>query len=157
MKQSELDRRTCLYPALLAGLIAASLSLTVMFPEPSLAQNDPALNCEEPQAQQEMNFCAARDFDEADAELNALYKKVRAAMAESDAEIATYSPELTGAVEALVKGQRGWIEYRDGHCEAYGFQARGGSMEPMLVSGCKAELTRTRTRELQSLIDDNAN
>ncbi len=121
------------------------------------AANDPELNCDEPQTQMDMNFCAARELEEADSELNAVYKKVRAAMAKSDAEIATYSPELKGAVDALVKGQRGWIEYRDGHCETYGFQARGGSMEPMLVAGCKAELTRTRTRELQSLIDDNAN
>ena len=29
--------------------------------------------------------------------------------------------------------------------------ARGGTLEPMLVAQCKAELTRQRTRQLQSI------
>ena len=34
-----------------------------------LAAQDPQWNCENPQAQQEMNYCAARDFERADAGL----------------------------------------------------------------------------------------
>jgi uncharacterized protein YecT (DUF1311 family) len=51
----------------------------------------------------------------------------------------------------LLKAQRAWIDYRDGQCEAEGFQARGGTMEPMLVAGCIANLTDQRTKELKQL------
>ena len=54
--------------------------------------------------------------------------------------------------DGMGQGQRGWIAYRDGQCELYGFEARGGSMEPMLVSGCKADMTRARTKELREFI-----
>jgi uncharacterized protein YecT (DUF1311 family) len=56
-----------------------------------------------------------------------------------------------GAEKALLKAQRAWIDYRDGQCEAEGFQARGGTMEPMLVAGCIANLTDQRTKELKQL------
>ena len=65
-----------------------------------------------------------------------------------DAEL---SDDLKGAEKALLAGQRGWIAYRDGQCDLAGFEARGGSMEPMLVSGCLADLTRKRTQELQAI------
>lgn len=62
-----------------------------------------------------------------------------------------------GALEALKKAQRAWIGYRDGQCELAGFEARGGSMEPMLVSGCLAELTRKRTDELRKIVESAEN
>jgi uncharacterized protein YecT (DUF1311 family) len=66
-------------------------------------------------------------------------------------------PNYVGAVKALKKAQRAWIDYRDGHCEGVGFEARGGSMEPMVVSGCKAGLTNNRIRELHDLIKGSGN
>jgi uncharacterized protein YecT (DUF1311 family) len=53
-----------------------------------------------------------------------------------------------GYEETLKKAQRAWIAYRDAVCEYEGYEARGGTMEPMLVNGCLARLTRTRTKEL---------
>ena len=121
---------------------------------PALAQDgEPEIDCENAMAQQEMNYCAGKDFETADAELNAVYKQAIAAMRETDTEMADISENYVGAVEALKKAQRGWIAYRDGTCELAGFDARGGSMEPMLVSGCLAETTRKRTKELQDLIE----
>ena len=55
--------------------------------------------------------------------------------------------------EALKKAQRAWIDYRDGHCDGMGYEAVGGSMQPMLISGCQARLTEHRTKELRELID----
>jgi uncharacterized protein YecT (DUF1311 family) len=101
-------------------------------------------------AQQVMNICAYRDFEAADAELNAVWKQARAAAREEDAG---YGDDLKGLDEALLAAQRGWIAYRDGACAVAGFEARGGSMEPMLVSECLAEMTRARTRELREIID----
>ena len=61
---------------------------------------------------------------------------------------------LEGAEEAVLAAQRGWIAYRDGQCEVTGFEAQSGSMEPMLVSGCLADLTRKRTKELKEFIGE---
>ncbi len=115
------------------------------------SQNAPAqenIDCGYPVNQMEMTYCAEQGWQKADAELNAAYKKAMAAMKETD----SYLPkEMQGAAEALRGAQRAWIPYRDKACEAYGFQARGGSMEPMLIYGCLATLTAQRTEELKEL------
>ena len=113
------------------------------------AQDEP--DCKEPQTQADMNACAALDYEAADKELNAVWKEARAAAKKIDEE--QWDDSLRGAEKALIAGQRGWIAYRDGQCELYGFEARGGSMEPMLVSGCMATMTRARTKELREFID----
>ena len=120
---------------------------------PTFAQNnpdEPKIDCAKAEAQTDLNICAALEFDAADKALNAQYKKTRAAMVAIDADL---DNDMKGAEKALVKAQRAWVDYRDGECEAQGFEARGGSMEPMLVSGCKAELTKMRTKELKDLAD----
>ena len=110
---------------------------------------DQQIDCNDAMAQQDMNICAHRDFEVADAELNAAWKEARDAAKEMDAE---QSEDLKGAVAALLAAQRGWIAYRDGECDLAGFEARGGSMEPMLVSSCLADVTRARTNELKKFI-----
>jgi uncharacterized protein YecT (DUF1311 family) len=125
-------------------LVTAALWLA----DPALAQDK--LNCVDPQAQIEMNMCAWQDFEKADAELNAIWKDAMTAAKALDAEES--NPNLKGAAKALLAGQRGWIAYRDGQCELAGWEAHGGSMEPMLESGCKAELTRERTSQLKAFI-----
>jgi uncharacterized protein YecT (DUF1311 family) len=107
------------------------------------------VDCNNAMAQQDMNFCAEQDFGAADSELNAVWMEARQVAKELDAEL---SEELKGADKALLAAQRAWIGYRDGQCELAGFEARGGSMEPMLVAGCKATLTRARTKELKGFI-----
>lgn len=106
-------------------------------------------DCTDPQAQQDMTICAHQDFEAADAELNAVWKEARAAAKEMDGQ---YEDAMKGADAALLAAQRGWIAYRDGACELAGWEAHGGSMEPMLVSGCLAEMTRARTKELRALV-----
>jgi len=96
-----------------------------------------------------MNICAEKDFEAAGAELNAAWKDARKAAKATDAGL---PGDLKGADKALLAAQRAWIGYRDAECELEGFEARGGSMEPLLVSGCKAQLTRTRTKELRDFI-----
>ncbi|WFU00794.1 lysozyme inhibitor LprI family protein [Rhizobium sp. CB3171] len=117
------------------------------------AENDtdqPKVDCNNAETQMDMNICSQRDYDRADKALNEQYKKTRAAMVATDADL---DADQKGAEKALVKAQRAWVDYRDGQCEAEGFEARGGSMEPMLVSGCKATLTKQRTKELKALAD----
>lgn len=116
----------------------------------------PEWNCKDPLYQQEMNWCAGQDYFAADAELNTQWKITVAAMKASDAEFAADGSgeydKRQSYFENLLEAQRGWLRYRDGQCMLEGYGARGGSMESMLVSGCKARLTRQRTQELRELI-----
>jgi uncharacterized protein YecT (DUF1311 family) len=107
-------------------------------------------DCKDPQTQMEMTSCEQDRYGEADKALNAQWKTTRAQMAEVDKNL---DEGDRGAEKALLTAQRAWISYRDAQCEAEGFQARGGSMEPMLVAGCLANLSDTRTKELKALSD----
>lgn len=131
---------------------AALLLALALVPSALLAQGRP--NCQNPQTQTDMNICAGLDYKAADAELNRAYKAAMAAMKDMDANL---PPELKGAEKALRTAQRAWIPYRDKACAAYGFMARGGSMESMLVGTCLADLTRKRTKELKDLAKGLAN
>lgn len=136
-------RRTALYLAPFV-LFAASAAFA-----------DDEMTCNPEGTQAEMNICAWDDFQKADDELNAVYKKAMAFAKDQDENLAD-QPDLKGAVAALKKAQRAWIDYRDGHCDGVGFSARGGSMEPMLVAGCQEELTKNRTAELKALMEDDS-
>lgn len=115
---------------------------------PGFAEDE--IDCANAMAQQEMNICAHLDFEKADAELNAVWRQAKASADEMDSQQDEES--MKGAAKALLAGQRGWIAYRDGACELAGWEAHGGTMEPMLVSGCLAEKTRARTKELQEFV-----
>jgi len=108
------------------------------------------IDCATAMAQQEMNICAEMDWQEADKELNAAYKRAIAAMKEIDAYL---TPDLQGAETALRTAQRAWIAYRDAQCETAGFPMRGGSAEPLLVYGCLRQVTENRTAELLELLN----
>lgn len=109
-----------------------------------------APDCAAPVTQSEMTFCAVADWRAADGDLNAAYVRAVAAMRAVDAGL---DPAARGAESALRAAQRAWIVVRDRGCEAEGFVARGGSMEPMLVAACMAALTRARTADLTLLAD----
>jgi len=112
------------------------------------------IDCKSPTTQTDMTLCERARQDEADKALNVQYKKTRAAMVAIDKD---QDDDMKGAEKALVTAQRAWITYRDAQCEAEGFQARGGTMEPMLVAGCIANVTDARTKELKTLEDAMSN
>ncbi|PDS75494.1 lysozyme inhibitor LprI family protein [Rhizobium sp. L43] len=112
------------------------------------------IDCQNPKTQSDMTSCEAVRHEAADKALNAQYKKTRAALAAVDKDL---DGDMKGAERALVKAQRAWIDYRDAECDAFGFQARGGTMEPMLVAGCLANITDKRTKELKELADTMSN
>ncbi len=92
------------------------------------------------QSQHEMNAEARAAFDKADAELNKVYKKV----------LTTLDAQAQVKLKAV---QRAWVVLRDAEADFHAdAEARGGSMEPMIFSGVAAELTRTRTKELQKML-----
>lgn len=113
----------------------------------------PLSDCANPITQQDMNFCAAQDFHTADAELNVQWRITAAAMHRRDEEAADLPDDgRPGYFQQLLAAQRAWLAYRDAHCDSEGYAARGGSAEPMIVSGCRAALTRERTALLRDLI-----
>lgn len=118
------------------------------------ASGEDEVDCNNAMTQHDMNACANKDYEAADARLNTQWKLTKKAMADVDSEL---DETLKGASKALLEGQRAWIAYRDAQCTLEGFEARGGSMEPMLVSGCLAELTDARTKELKALADGPGN
>ena len=118
-----------------------------------LAAQEPQWNCPDPQTQSEMNACAAIDFERADAELNAAYRAAIAHARASDRDPLSRPPEgdeRPGEEASLREAQRAWIAFRDAHCRLQGYEARGGSMEPMIYDGCRAEVTRARTAQLRA-------
>ncbi|MEE4154398.1 MAG: lysozyme inhibitor LprI family protein [Erythrobacter sp.] len=122
-----------------------------------LAQQPPPVadwNCEDPTRQQEMNWCAAREFEEADAALNEAWSRARARTRAQDADYASYQPEgdeRPGHFASLLEAQRAWLTFRDAHCRIDGYTARGGTLEPLLVSTCKTALTKARTDQLEAI------
>lgn len=117
---------------------------------------NPDWNCDEPMVQQEMNWCAHQDYLAADAELNAQWAKTSAIQKERDEQWldghGNVDDGRPGFFQTMLAAQRAWIAYRDAHCSSEGYYARGGTLEPLLVSSCKAELTRERTAQLAGLI-----
>ena len=116
------------------ALPAAAFAAALVVATPLAAQ----VECDEDGPQQAMNACALDAYRAADAELNAVYARLRARMPEEERR------ELRDV-------QRAWLVYRDGHCrmEAAGFE--GGSMQPLILHGCLAHLTRERTEKLKEL------
>jgi len=119
------------------------------------AAQEPEVDCDNPQYQVEMNFCAGRDYDAADAELNAQWKLTVAALKARDKDIDRSYDSQPTHYDTLLAAQRAWLTYRDQHCLSESFAARGGSMAPMLHSGCMARLTKERTEQLKALVEEN--
>lgn len=131
-------------------MIIALLALSLQAAPPS-----PAWNCDDPQVQMEMNWCAGQDYEAADRALNAQWAITRASMKARDADWAQIgsADKRPGWFASLLEAQRGWLRYRDAHCALEGFEARSGSLEPLLVLTCKARLTRARTQQLKELAE----
>jgi uncharacterized protein YecT (DUF1311 family) len=103
--------------------------------------------------QQPMNLCFYRAYERADAEMNAQWKLTAAAMKQDDRDLdRTYDKE-PGYFDTLLASQRAWLTYRDQQCLSESFEARGGSMAPMLNSSCRITLTQERTRQLKALVE----
>jgi uncharacterized protein YecT (DUF1311 family) len=82
-----------------------------------------------------MNTCAQAEYAQADAALNNAYQAVKASV----------GPQK---VDQLVTAEQAWLDYRDAYCDFVQAQYAGGSIQPMVYSGCLTQLTRDRTAEL---------
>jgi uncharacterized protein YecT (DUF1311 family) len=112
------------------------------------------LGCPDAQAQLAMNMCAQIDFERADAQLNRVYREEIAGARHQDREIDRSFDQRPTAEAVLREAQRAWVTFRDAQCtyEGYG-EARGGSLEPMVYSDCRARLTRERIAQLGQSVE----
>jgi uncharacterized protein YecT (DUF1311 family) len=122
--------------------IAMFLALPLALSAAASAQNkkDP---CDNPQTQIEMDECQGREYKKADAALNAAYKQL---MTKLDDE---------GERTVFKTAQQAWIKFRDAECEAESFQNKGGTIYPMVYSGCLTTLTQERTKQIKELIENH--
>lgn len=98
----------------------------------AFAQNE---DCANASTQMELNSCADRSFRAADAELNRTYRALEQRV-------------TTPGAAKLKAAQRAWIAYRDAQCTFESAGTEGGSIHPMIVSGCLETLTRAQTERL---------
>ena len=126
----------------LAGVLTAS----------ALADELP--DCNDPQDQMSMTYCAGVDYENADKALNALWPSVVAAAKSSDEYVADQAKSMgvPTTLQALRTAQHAWIEFRDAECSYEAYAAFGGTMQPMIGSMCLARMTNERIAELKAAI-----
>jgi uncharacterized protein YecT (DUF1311 family) len=121
---------------------AAVLPLTL-----AAAQTTPnPIDCARANSTVEMNYCAERDFAEADRLLNEAYSRALAQIAASD-NPAPYAPAAWE--KEFRAAQRAWITFRDADCKGVvPMEWSGGTGTSAAVLGCMIELTKARANDL---------
>jgi uncharacterized protein YecT (DUF1311 family) len=127
---------------------AASAALLALGSTLTLAATPSACNPEGTQF--ELNACASDEYAAADAELNAAWRELLAAL---DGQ--------PTAIARLREAQRAWIAFRDAEVAARfpvedGEDPRTmyGSMYPMALNATLTTLTRARTAELRARLEE---
>ncbi|HEV2802833.1 MAG TPA: lysozyme inhibitor LprI family protein [Pyrinomonadaceae bacterium] len=106
-------------------------------------QDDGEDPCPGANTQFELNQCAARARDKADAELNKVYRDLL---------------KDTGTTERakLRAAQLAWLKFRDAHCDYESIGNKGGSIYPMVMSFCLAEVTTARVKQLREILREQS-
>lgn len=112
-----------------------------LFSVPSASGRGQKPPCSDLDTQTEMNICAGKEYKAADASLNRVYQQL----------VKMLEP---GEKLQLKEAQTAWIKYRDTNCEFVADQYKGGSIRPMIYGLCLADVTRNRTSELKTQIED---
>ena len=116
------------------------------------AASSTGATCDNAVTQMDINACMAQDYRVADSELNRQWVlNVAAAKAQDKTRVAQ-TDKRPGYHATLLESQRAWLKFRDAQCRIEGYAMRGGSAEPMVVSGCLAGLTRERSKQLKDML-----
>ena len=121
-----------------------ALILTLLWPPTAHAQEDP---CPEAETTVEINHCLKQRYQQADAELNRVYRAVTAHIDEAD-----YMPAETRQrwKNQLRQAQRHWIAFKETDClEVVAYEWWQGSGATAATLGCMIEKTETRTNALK--------
>lgn len=113
----------------------------------SAAEEKAKLDCDNATSTYELNACADREFDAADAELNKVYAEALKSIPEMAGEPPYDAKAWEGALRA---SQRAWLAYRDAECDAHvPMFWTGGTGATSEIVGCKTTMTKARTKEIQ--------
>ena len=124
--------------------LALGLSAMVAMLAPvASAADDPPLNCNNAVSQNDMNMCADREYKAADRQLNSAYRK-----------LITHLDVREKAL--LATAERAWVAFRDKECTYQSSENEGGSIYPLVYTGCLLRLTEARTRELNAYIKERS-
>ncbi|MDY7578640.1 lysozyme inhibitor LprI family protein [Herbaspirillum sp. RTI4] len=111
---------------------------------PATATSTIAVDCNKAETQADMNKCADDDLGRADRQLNKLYLQYRSSLSNTPRQ------------NQLRDVQMAWIKYRDLSCRFKAAEWEGGSIQSMQRAICLSELTKTRSRDLQEMINCQA-
>jgi uncharacterized protein YecT (DUF1311 family) len=92
--------------------------------------------CCEEATQTEMNACSSSDWKGLEAKRSLAYQTLMNRLKGEPPE------ELLGDAE------RAWIAFRDKHCAFIASATEGGSVQPMILADCLANLTKIRLQQL---------
>lgn len=98
-------------------------------------------NCKNPQTQTELNICSGVDYQRADQKINQVYNQVRDQLS-------------ANRRQQLIIAQRAWISFRDADCKFARSAVEGGTMAPLIANTCLEDLTKKRTSELNSYLQN---
>ncbi len=117
---------------------------------PAAAQ---AIDCANAATTVEINFCADKEYQEADKALNAAYALALKSFSTRDLE----KPyDAKSAEEALKTAQRTWIAYRDADCKGVVAQIwTSGTGATSAILQCMTERTSQRTKELNEQFQEH--
>jgi len=105
--------------------------------------NDNAiLNCEEAITQVEMNMCSAQELETSEQALKTVYDEALD-LFDDEEELQEF--------EAV---QKGWVEYRDAHCDIAADQYAGGSIMPLIYSSCMTNLADERSDHIRNMFPE---
>ncbi len=127
------------------SLFALAVGLSVGGPGLGPAAAEGIDDCDGPTP--EMTLCIFQAYEEADADLNAVWDEVLTAIEES--EIPADSRQRWH--ESLVAAQRAWVTFKEEDCNgAVAFEWFGGSGANAAVGACLYDKTVTRADDLRA-------
>ncbi len=99
-------------------------------------------NCTDQATQTDINLCLAKQYKQADQQLNQIYNSYAKSLDKADKKL-------------LVAAQRGWVTYKEKDCELEASGYKGGSIYAQLATQCLLEKTQVRIKELNYLKNCN--
>lgn len=111
-----------------------------------------AAGCASPVTQSDMTRCAVSDFNKADVRLNRQWTVTYGVMKKRDSSDKSRGGG-PGYAAALLASQRAWLTFRNSQCVVEGLEVSGGSMQPMIIAGCRTQLTDDRIKQLAALVE----
>ena len=100
-----------------------------------------AADCSNAANQLDMNECAQKAYEAADADLNGVFKEI---------ETRLYDDAATKKL--LIAAEKAWVGFRDAECTFRTSATADGSIHPTMVSMCLEDLTKARTEQLKTYL-----